>query len=260
MKQKLQMIIGASAATFLALSAMAQDTSKTVASNITPGVNQRDGQKNTTEATGIIGMTVNNFQNVKLGTVVDLAVDAKTGRILEVILSKGGFLGIGITYTAVPPEALHQEAGLKVLRMDASVAKFKAAPGFDSAKWNLSTQSSRVAEMYAYYGLQPDFVPGNGDISMSIVSLGTELSQDFGMPNNIANGSGSPGMDKSSNTSKSSEGFVPYGHIDAFCGFALDFPVSHNYQFTMISPVPNPRNASPVIVGRAVKPQPVPVF
>ncbi len=260
MKQKLQMIIGASAATFLAFSALAQDTTNTHASNELPGVNQRDGPKAVTEATGIIGMSVKNSQNDKLGTVVDLAVDAKSGRIVEVILSRGGFLGFDITYTAVPPEALHQEAGLKVLRMDASVAKFKAAPSFDSASWNLSTQSSRVTELYAYYGLQPDFVPGNGDLSISIVAIGTVLSQSFGMPNNLADGSGSPGMDKSSNTAKSSEGFALDGHIDAFCGFASDYPGSRNYQFTMISPVLNPLIVPPVILGRTVQPQPITVF
>ena len=250
MKHKLQMIIGASAATFLAFSAMAQDTSKTHASNDMPGVNQRDGPNHTVVVGHIIGMTVKNYQDDNLGKVVDFAVDAKTGRIVEVILSRGGFLGFGITSTAVPPEILHQDAAHKVLRMDASVAKFNAAPGFDSATWNLSTQSSRVTEMYACYGLQPDFLPGQGDLSISIVYLGTELNQDFGMQNNLADG----GMTQGINWSKSSQAFEASGHLDAFGGFALDYPESENFQFT-ISPVLNPL-VSPVIIGRAIQPQP----
>src|SRR4029453_3149468 len=52
-----------------------------------------------------IGMTVNNFQDEKLGKVDDLAVDVESGRIVQVILSTGGFIGIGDTLTAVPPGA-----------------------------------------------------------------------------------------------------------------------------------------------------------
>jgi len=251
MKQKLQMIIGASAAMFLTFSAPAQDASKISDSNDMPGVNQQTAPKHTTVVGHIIGMTVKNYQNDNLGKVVDMAVDVKTGRIVEVILSRGGFLGFNITFTAVPPEILHQDAGHKVLRMDASVAKFKAAPGFDSATWNLSTQSGRVTEIYACYGLQPDVVPGQGDLSLSAVALGSELSQYFGMQNNLGDG----GMTQVLNWSKSSKSFKDSGHLDAFGGFALDYPESVDFQF-MISPVLNPRNVSPAILGRAVQHQP----
>jgi len=89
-------------------------------------------------------------------------VDVESGRIVEVILSRGGFLGIKDTFTAVPPEALHQDAGHKVLLLDASVAKIYDAPGFDFANWSPCTESSRVIEIYGYYGLRPYFVPEHG--------------------------------------------------------------------------------------------------
>jgi len=154
MKRKLQIIACLSAASFLAFSAPAQDTFN---------MKIQDSLKDTAEASHIIGMTVKNYQGEKLGKVVDFGVDVESGRIVEVILSRGGFLGIEDTFTAVPPETLDQDAGHKFLHMDASVEKIYAAPRFEFAKWNLCTQSSRVVEVYGYYGLRPYFVPEHGE-------------------------------------------------------------------------------------------------
>jgi hypothetical protein len=154
MKRKLQIIASVSAASFLAFSATAQDTFNTKI---------QDRLKDTAEASHIIGMTVKNLQGEKLGKVVDFGVDVESGRIVEVILSRGGFLGIKDTFTAVPPEILDQDAGHKFLHMDVSEAKIYAAPRFEFAKWNLCTQSARVIEVYGYYGLRPYFVPEHGE-------------------------------------------------------------------------------------------------
>jgi sporulation protein YlmC with PRC-barrel domain len=164
MKRKLQIIISASAASVLAFSALAQDAStpKTDAADHTSGHlprNQRPDRLNdAAKASDLIGMTVKNYQGEKLGKVENLAVDLECGRIVQVILSTGGFIGIGDTLTAVPPCALNHDATAKVLQLDASLAKFKAAPRFDPAKWDEGTQSNRVTEVYAYYGAQPYFL------------------------------------------------------------------------------------------------------
>jgi sporulation protein YlmC with PRC-barrel domain len=142
MKQKLQIIVTAFVASFLAFSASAQNTAK---------------------ASHLIGMTVENFQNQKLGKVVDFAVDVESGRIVEVILSSGGIPGIDNSHFAVPPEVLHQDAARRVLYMDAGMATINAAPGFDLAKWNLCTQSNRVVQVYDDFGLRPYFVPEHGE-------------------------------------------------------------------------------------------------
>jgi len=153
MKRKLQIIASVSAASFLVFSALAQDASNPAihgqngAAYDISGAKLQDRLKGTAEASHLIGMTVKNYQNEKLGKVVDFAVDVESGRIVEVILSRGGFPGINDTFTAVPPEVLHQDAGDKVLLMDASVAKINIASRFDFAKWNLCTQSSRVTEV-----------------------------------------------------------------------------------------------------------------
>src|ERR1700690_2272858 len=152
MKRKLQIIAGASAASLLAFSALAQETlyprTAETASSRQPLTQARSEQLNgAAKATDIIGMTVENYQNEKLGKVEDLAVDVESGRIVQGILSSGGFLGMGNTLTAVPPGVLHQDFGQKVLHLDASKEKLAEGPKFDTAKWNDETQSNRVTEV-----------------------------------------------------------------------------------------------------------------
>jgi sporulation protein YlmC with PRC-barrel domain len=103
-------------------------------------------------------MEVKNYQDEKLGKVEDLALDVESGRIVQVILSTGGFIGIGDTLTAVPPGALHHDVAHKVLHLDADKEKLKSAPKFENSKWDEGTQSNRVTEVYAYYDEQPYFV------------------------------------------------------------------------------------------------------
>ena len=174
MKRKIQIIVSVSAASVLAFSALAQDTSnpqtdatQSPLQHMTQGRN--DQLKDTAKASDIIGMTVKNNQDEKLGKVENLAVDVESGRIVQVIISSGGFLGMGETLTPVPPGALHHDVGQKVFHLDASMEKFNAAPKWDTAKWDEDTQSNRVSEVYGYYGQQPYFVRnGDGTTDMSV--------------------------------------------------------------------------------------------
>ena len=99
MKRKLHIIAGVSAASFLAFSGLAQDASNPAtqgqigAAYGNSSAKLQDRLKDTVEASHLIGMTVKNHQNEKLGKVVDFAVDVESGRIVEVILSRGGFPG-----------------------------------------------------------------------------------------------------------------------------------------------------------------------
>src|SRR5665213_2096216 len=162
MKRKLQIIVSASAASVLAFSALAQNTSnpqtdatQSPRQHMTQGRN--DQLKDTAKASDIIGMTVKNYQHEKLGKVENLAVDVESGRIVQVIISSGGFLGMGETLTPVPPGALHHEVCQKAPYLDASTEKFNAAPKCNTAKWDENTQSNRVSAVYGYYGQQPYF-------------------------------------------------------------------------------------------------------
>src|SRR6185295_10375750 len=87
------------------------------------------------KASDLIGMEVKNYQGDKLGKVDDLALDVETGRIVQVILSTGGFVGIGDTLHAVPPGSLHHDVANKVIHLNADKETLKAAPRFETMKW-----------------------------------------------------------------------------------------------------------------------------
>ena len=163
MKRKNQVIVSAAAASFLACAALAQATPdpKTDLPDYSrqPMARPRADRLNgAAKASELIGMTVKNYQNEKIGRVDDLAVDVESGRIVQVIVSTGGFLGIGDSLTAVPPGVLHHDVANKVVHLDVSKEKLKGAPKFDTAKWDEGTESNRVMETYAFYGEQPYFM------------------------------------------------------------------------------------------------------
>ena len=163
MKRKLQIILSASAASVLAFSALAQDTPKPNRDGpdyTRDSISQErraDRLNGAAKASEIIGMTVKNNQGEKLGKVEDLAVDVESGRIVQVILSIGGFIGVGDTLTAVPPGALHHDVSEKVLRLDADQEKLKAAPKFEMSKWAEDCDCDHLTEVYRHYGQEPAF-------------------------------------------------------------------------------------------------------
>ena len=114
------------------------------------------------KATDLIGMAVENGQHEKLGAVQDFVLDVESGRIVQVILTRGGFMGLRTKHTAVPPEALHYKTGYKVLRLDASKEKVGQAHWYDASKWNEEVQSNRVFQVYAVYGEQIHLLAGQG--------------------------------------------------------------------------------------------------
>lgn len=62
-----------------------------------------------TRADKVMGSTVHNLQNERLGKVSDLVIDLPAGRVVEVILASGGFLGIADELSAVPPQAFRPD-------------------------------------------------------------------------------------------------------------------------------------------------------
>ena len=124
MKLYLQAIFTATAATALTFSVPAQDKldPKSDRTELTRERLRGDRLNSAAKASDVLGMTVKNYQDEKLGKVEDLAVDVESGRIVQVIISSGGLAGVGDRLTAVPPSALHHDVANKVLHLDANQA------------------------------------------------------------------------------------------------------------------------------------------
>ncbi len=66
------------------------------------------------EADGLVGNAVYNMQDEKIGDIEQILIDSKTGGIRFVVISVGGFLGIGDHHTAVPWSRLQFKTEVKV--------------------------------------------------------------------------------------------------------------------------------------------------
>jgi hypothetical protein len=122
-----------------------------------PGANHLEQMGKVAKASDIVGMEVKNFQDEKLGKVENLIVDLQTGRVVQVIVSSGGFLGMGDELSSVPPAAFHYDAGQKVLHLDTTKEALTKAPHFKSSEWPNVGDPAYAGEVYHAYNVAPYF-------------------------------------------------------------------------------------------------------
>lgn len=108
-------------------------------------------------STKVVGSEVRNGADEKLGKVHDLAIDLEAGRIVQVILSVGGVLGIGDKLVAVPPSSLSVDGDNK-LRLETDKARLKASEEFDANRWEENFQPAQVARAYREYNVDTYFL------------------------------------------------------------------------------------------------------
>ena len=101
-------------------------------------------------ADDIPGKAVHGRDGDKLGTIAKLILDERTGQIAYIILSTGGFLGLGQSYHPIPWSAFrHSETeGGYVAAIDKRL--LEGAPSFrpDSAPLFDETYGRRVTDYY----------------------------------------------------------------------------------------------------------------
>jgi uncharacterized protein YrrD len=86
-------------------------------------------------ASTLTGDDIRNHQDETLGSVHDIMIDCDSGRVAYVVMSSGGFLGMGNKLFAIPITAMTLDRDNHCLRMDASKKTFENAEGFDKDHW-----------------------------------------------------------------------------------------------------------------------------
>jgi hypothetical protein len=109
------------------------------------------------KATKLMGTPVMNLQNEKLGKVENILVDLPSGRVVAVIVSSGGFLGMGDELSAVPPSALRFTTDRNTLQLDASKESLSNAPHFKADQWPDFAQPNYASGVYSAYRIDPYF-------------------------------------------------------------------------------------------------------
>jgi hypothetical protein len=110
-------------------------------------------------ASKLMGKTVLNLQDERLGRVENLLVDLSSGRVVAVIVSSGGFLGIDGELSAVPPTALRFTTDRDSLQLDTTKEALSSAPHFKGNQWPDFAQPGYVAGVYQAYNVEPYFAP-----------------------------------------------------------------------------------------------------
>jgi sporulation protein YlmC with PRC-barrel domain len=103
-------------------------------------------------ASKIIGEAVINQQKESLGKVHELVIDTELGAVAYVVLSFGGFLGMGNKLFAIPWQAFEFSATDYKLILNVNKEKLKNAPGFDPEKMPNFADRTWGETVHNYYG------------------------------------------------------------------------------------------------------------
>ena len=109
------------------------------------------------KASKLMGTSVQNLQDEKLGKIDNILLDMPSGRIVALIISSGGFLGMGDELSAVPPTALRFNANRDTLQLDASKEMLSSAPHFKANQWPDFAEPAYAGGVYRAYKVEPYF-------------------------------------------------------------------------------------------------------
>jgi len=104
------------------------------------------------------GTSVYNSAGDDLGSIHDLMIDKRTGRVAYAVMSFGGFLGIGEKYHPLPWNVLTYDADKGGYNIDLSADQLRGAPSYSSeelGRFGGRVENDRVATYYGDLGYPP---------------------------------------------------------------------------------------------------------
>ena len=110
------------------------------------------------------GNTVLSSDDHDVGTVKDIMLDVRSGRVAYAVLSSGGFLGIGDELRAIPWSVLTLDTDRKCFLIGVRADRVKAQPGFDRDHWPSMADPEWCRGVHEYYETEPYWTigaPGN---------------------------------------------------------------------------------------------------
>ena len=105
-------------------------------------------------ASKLIGEAVINRQKENLGKVHELVIDTDRGSVAYVVLSFGGFMGMGNKLFAIPWQAFEFSKSEYKLILNVDKEKLKNAPGFDPEHMPDFADLTWGETVHSYYGFR----------------------------------------------------------------------------------------------------------
>ena len=101
------------------------------------------------------GTTVYGPDKGKIGSVDKLLIDKRGGNVTDVIISAGGFLGIGDEKHSIPWSKLDYDTELGGYCIDVTKEQLLDAPRFDSKDENRAYDRDYQTSVYEYWTVTP---------------------------------------------------------------------------------------------------------
>ena len=106
-------------------------------------------------ANKVEGTTVKNAAGEKLGSIEEIMIDKRSGKVAYAVMSFGGFLGIGDRHHPLPWSVLNYDTNLEgyVVNLDKRVLEQAPAYGSDE-RVDLADEAYRK-KIHDYYNVPP---------------------------------------------------------------------------------------------------------
>lgn len=99
----------------------------------------------------VIGVDVKNSQDENLGKIEAIMLDKSSGEVAYVVLSYGGFLGMGDKLFALPWNVFSYDTTEDCFRIPLDKTKLKNSPGFDKNHWPDMSSTAWRDSIQRYY-------------------------------------------------------------------------------------------------------------
>jgi sporulation protein YlmC with PRC-barrel domain len=103
-------------------------------------------------ATSIIGDKVENSQGEDLGTIDNLMINVRTGRVEYAVVEYGSFLGIGGKLFAIPFDELRVAPAEHAFIVNRDKDYLRMSPGFDKTHWPDTNDHTYYGDVDSYWG------------------------------------------------------------------------------------------------------------
>ncbi len=100
----------------------------------------------------IVGVDVKNFQGENLGKIEAVMLDKLQGQVAYVVLSYGGFLGLGDKLFALPWDIFSYDNVNDCFTISIDKEQLKNSPGFDKDHWPDMSSKTWGTAIHKYYG------------------------------------------------------------------------------------------------------------
>ncbi len=106
-------------------------------------------------ASALAGEKVFSRSDQLLGSISEVMVDLRRGRIGYVLLACGGFMGLGERLFMIPWTALKADTRRNCFVLDADEDAFATAPSFDKDQWPSEPDLAWHRQLHDHYRARP---------------------------------------------------------------------------------------------------------